>query len=106
MKTMIIAATVTLAFGSFSFAGEATCPMPPASKCPMMPDSSQNSRENLVYVAANCCKPGNNIKADISTQNSRQAVLTSGSVSPKTGTTFTVYSEKGARFIQKEVEKR
>ncbi len=105
MKTKIIA-IIGLATASFAFAGSTTekCPMPPASECFMMP-STQHSKANLVWIGPACCVPADNITADVSSLNSKHAVLSvGGATAEKIGTTTIVYSEKGGDFRVKDIQ--
>ena len=105
MKILTIIGTIVLAFGGTVFAGDSPCNTP-VSRCFMMPSSNQNSRENLVWIGPACCKPSDNMSADLSGQNSRQGVLSSGKTSPNTVKTTVLASGKVGQFIVGEVETR
>lgn len=81
------------------------CEMPPASKCFMMPKSDQSSRENLTWIGPACCYAADNIKADVSGQNSRAAASSVGdATAEKVGSTTVKYSERGGDVRVKTVE--
>jgi hypothetical protein len=106
MKTMTMIGTLTIALAGSVFAESASCNMPADATCSMMPSSRQNSRENVTWIAPACCKPAQNISADVSSQNSRQAVLSSGRSTAKIGAIANVYAEKGSQVFVREVEVR
>jgi hypothetical protein len=100
MKKVLLVTGLVLSLGTTNvlLAGSAAkCEMPPASKCFMMPKSDQSSRENLTWIGPACCYAADNIKADVSGQNSRASTLSvGGATAQKVGTTTIRYSEKGA----------
>jgi len=86
--TKIIAGIVSLTGATLAYAGS-------SADCTMMPGSSQNTRENLVWIGPVCCYPADNIKADVSSQNSRYALTNPAKSAQTIGKTTIVYSSRG-----------
>jgi hypothetical protein len=93
MKKTLIVTTLAVGLSMTAFAAP-DCTMPPASKCFMMPDA-QSSRQNITWISPTCCLAADNIKADVSSLNSKAGVLTSGKTAEAKGKTTVTYSTRG-----------
>jgi hypothetical protein len=108
MKTtkLILGLVVGLGFTNLAWAGmDMKCASQENSQCFMMPKSTQDSKANVTWIGPACCYPADNIKADVSSQNSRASLTQVGKAdAKKIGTTMTTYSEKGADVRSTEVQ--
>lgn len=96
-NSLIIGLAFSLSITTLGFANDSSsCSAVSESKCFMMP-TTQDSRANLTWIGPVCCRATDNMKADLSSQNSRHGVIATGkATATQIGTITTVYSEKGS----------
>lgn len=102
MKIRTLLALATLSGASYVYAGNTDCKMPPDPSCDMQPNG-QNSRDKLVWQGPLCCLPGDNVKADVSTQNTRYSLTNPTKPGYVWGESKITYSKKGGSVKEGKV---